>query len=80
MTDMTNPIHNTDLIAKIALAEKRLTEKESSDVQITSSLAENYLLIAKQAVRVAETWRNEGEADEMRKLIRMLRNAGLMAR
>lgn len=80
MTDMTNPIHNTDLIAKIALAEKRLTEKESSDVQITSSLAENYLLISKQAVRVAETWRNEGEADEMRKLIRMLRNAGLMAR
>lgn len=80
MTDMTNPIHNTDLIAKIALAEKRLTEKESSDVQITSSLAENYLLIAKQAVRVAETWRNEGEADEMRKLTRMLRNAGLMAR
>lgn len=80
MTDMTNPIHNTDLIAKIALAEKRLTEKESSDVQITSSLAENYLLIAKQAVRVAETWRNEGEADAMRKLIRMLRNAGLMTR
>jgi hypothetical protein len=77
---MTNPIHNTDLIAKIALAEKRLTEKESSDVQITSSLAENYLLIAKQAVRTAETWRAEGEAEEMRKLIRMLRNAGLMSR
>ena len=80
MTDMTNPIHNTDLIAKIALAERRLTEKESSDVQITSSLAEIYLLIAKQAVKVTETWRNEGEADEMRKLIRMLRNAGLMSR
>lgn len=80
MTDMTNPIRNTDRIAKLALAEKRLTDKESSDVQITSSLAENYLLIAKQAARVAETWRNEGEADEMRKLTRMLRNAGLLAR
>lgn len=77
---MTNPIYSTDRIAKLALAEKRLTEKESSDVQITSSLAENYLAIAKQAARAAEVWRNEGEADEMRKLIRMLRNAGLMAR
>ena len=80
MRVMNNYIRNTDHIAKIALAEKRLTDSESSDVQITSSLAENYLGIVKQAARAAETWRNEGEADEMRKLIRMLRNAGFMAR
>ena len=80
MKPMTNPIYSTDRIAKLALAEKRLTDKESSDVQITSSLAENYLAIVKQAARSAETWRNEGEADEMRKLIRMLRNAGFMTR
>ena len=80
MRAMNNSIRNTDHIAKIALAEKRLTDSESSDVQITSSLAEIYLGIVKQAARAAETWRNEGEADEMRKLIRMLRNHGFMSR
>jgi hypothetical protein len=77
---MNNAITNADRIAKVALSEKRLTSEESSDVQITSSLAAIYYRIAMQAVRTAETWRAEGEAEEMRKLIRMLRNAGLTSR
>ncbi len=80
MYPMNNSITNADRIAKIALSESRLSREESSDVQIAASLAESYYRIAMQAARAAESWRAEGEADEMRKLIRMLRNAKLVSR
>lgn len=79
MTDMAKLIAATDSVAKRGLEDGRLTPRESSDVQETASLAEQWMPVIKQARIVIDTWNDDTDGDleplnkQLRKLDRMLK-------
>lgn len=71
MDEMAKLIAATDSVAKQGLEDGRLTPRESSVVQETASLAEQWMPVIKQARIAYDTW-NQGD-DSPQKVIKQMR-------